>query len=54
MMTKTLLWKFVGQQVETKRTFSQGTYSVCIARYAETQGWKIEIMEASPNAARWL
>lgn len=38
----------MGQQVETKQHYSQTLFRM-YSKYAETQGWKIEVMNANPT-----
>ena len=44
---KTLLLRFVEQLVEMKHNYSQVIYYVMYTRFAESQGWKVDLLERS-------
>ena len=47
MMIKTLLWKFAVLLVGMKLHFLLVICTVCTASYAEAQGWRTEVIDAS-------
>ena len=47
MMVKTSLWKFVVLLVEMKQHYLREIYYLCTKKYAESQGWRVEVMDAN-------
>ena len=48
-MIRTSFWKSAVLQEEMRLSCSQETSCRCIKKYAESQGWRFEVMEASYN-----
>ncbi len=44
MMPTRLIWRFAQGQVAMKPRFSRVTFSDMYSKYAESQGWRIEIL----------
>ena len=47
---KTSSWKFAPEPVATKPGLFAGELFRMYSRYAETQGWKVEVLESSPTS----
>ena len=47
MMTKTLSWKFAGAAGGDEAALFAGDLFNMYQKYAETQGWKVEVMDAN-------